>query len=219
MSAEEPAPVDSQRAPLGRRWSAMAYRDQSAEDLRLNLIDGEVDLAQFRTHERACLACDWIAIDARIIGASHAMRMELSDGTRFHEILACGPVSAPAPALYSDRVLSRSGPIELELGEGIGYRFEAEDVSATVGAARLSDLSTRVREAEGARPAARAWGLRFDFPSSPARVDDAGAEPACTLAWLRISEDMARIEVETAHSYPNEARIVFSSTRLSRPLG
>ena len=49
-------------APSARRAVA-AYRDQSAHDLRLELLGGDLDLAQFRVLDRARLELDWVALD------------------------------------------------------------------------------------------------------------------------------------------------------------
>ena len=200
-------------APSARRAVA-AYRDQSAHDLRLELLGGDLDLAQFRVLDRARLELDWVALDARIIGASHLIRIDLPGADRVHEILACGPVIGGVRTLYSGGVRALPGRLDLPLAEGVAYCFASELCSAVAGAPRLGALERRIESARGAARGGRQLGLRFDFPPAPRA--GASRESPRTLAWLGIDPDGEAIEVETAHSYPNEGSVVFSRTRLSR---
>lgn len=197
------------------------YRDQSASDLRLNLLRGDVDLEQFTLLRVALMRRPRVRIDACIIGASHLLRVELPGPVRFHEVLACADVEAGSSRVFHAPVGELPGSVELDIGGGASYRFRPWLATSSQGQSRLRALEERIRRVRHASPAGGELGLWLEFPDSPSTraagswQPDRGDEAPRTLLWLGVDSRDGKVRVETAHSYPNEGRVVFSETQLS----
>lgn len=180
------------------------YIDQSAAELRLNVVGGPFDLAQFTLLRAGQVVGSALRVRAGIIGASHVLAVQHARLPELHEVFACcdpGPTPAPARRLYS------GGACELacEPADGFAYRFSPQVSDLESGAKFLLALEERVREGRGERGQI---GLAYTFPSSP---EHAGAK---TVVWVGVDPDEKAVRVETAHCYPNEGTIVFSETRI-----
>lgn len=188
------------------------YIDQSAAELRLNVVGGSLDLSQFTLLEAGRIRGVRLQVRAAIIGASHVIALEPCDAPALHEVFACTDVRAPARTakrLYSGAVRDLTGAIECEPSRHLGYWFSSCAMGQRDGQARLDALAARIERADD--PAQRGEiGLRYTFPERP------GTRHAPkTLVWVGVDPTESQVRVETAHSYPNEQTIVFSETRVA----
>src|SRR3954469_8583697 len=111
------------KAPVGR--PGIAYVDQSASALALNLIDGAVDVGAFTIFRSAIVNRRDVTIRAAIIGASHVLSFA-PPGAVLTEMFACTDALGGA-----NRILF--GPIgdllqattELTFADGRRYKFSA----------------------------------------------------------------------------------------------
>ncbi len=176
----------------------VAYVDQSASALALNLFEGIVDIGAFTVFRDATLNRRDISIRATIIGASHVLSFA-TPGTVLTEMFACTDALGGA-----NRILF--GPLgdlleattELVFVDGRRYRFNAS-LAAPAAAERL-----RAR-ANGGR---RCLRLAFTFPRRPDRL----ATPETIVV---VTSERQRVIAETAHCYPHEEKTVVTSSELT----
>jgi hypothetical protein len=182
------------------------YVDQSAAELRLNLVGGPLDLRPFTRLRTGRIRGKELSVEAAILGASHVLSLRVARLAELCELFACrdpGPSVEPARRIYS------GGARELccEPEAGLAYRFLPELADLAAGATRLRALEERVLAVRGRR----GWiGLRYEFPPSPDQPPS--RTPPRTVVSVEVAADERRLRVETAHCYPNEDTIVFSRT-------
>lgn len=187
------------------------YIDQSAEELRLNVVGGPLDLTQFTVLSSDAIAGARLQLCAGIIGASHVFALRHEALPELHEVLACGelePTRVPARRLYSGRVGELSGPLECAPATGLAYRFDSRVLRAKDGRDELQALERRVARAA---PRRDEIGLAYRFPVARQAP---GSPPPQTVVWVGVQPGEREIHVETAHCYPNEQAIVFSQSRI-----
>ena len=186
----------------------LIYQDQSAAALRLNVLEGVLDLGTFTCLASGNIEHSELQIQAHIIGASHIVQLDLAGRWRFSEILACTPIVAHPQPLFSQPVAELLDPVELELAEGALYHFSASLTDSHSGRLKLQTLEERIirtcAESKG-----NEMGLRYDFPSLSDYYD-----PPTTFVWVALDEMDCAVALETAHSYPHEDTIVFSQTQV-----
>jgi Protein of unknown function DUF2617 len=174
------------------------YVDQSASGLALNLVEGAIDTGAFTIFRHATINRRDVTIRAAIIGASHVLSFA-TPGAVLTEMFAC--TDAPGGA---NRILF--GPLgdlleattELTFADGRRYRFNAS-LAAPAAAARLRARATRGR---------RCLRLAFTFPRRP----DRQAAPETIVA---VTSGHQHVIAETAHCYPDENKIVMTSSELT----
>jgi hypothetical protein len=174
------------------------YVDQSASGLALNLVEGAVDINQFTVFRTATVNRRDITIRAAIIGASHVLSFT-TPGAVLTEMFACTEAIGGA-----NRILF--GPLgdlleattELTFADGRRYRFNAS-VAAPAAVARLR---------AGAWRGGSCLRLRFTFPRRP----DRRATPETIVA---VTHGRRRVVSETAHCYPDEGKVVITSSELT----
>jgi hypothetical protein len=185
---------------LNRR-KPVEYVDQSASGLALNLIEGPVDIDdidRFTVFRTATVERPDITIRAAIIGASHVLSFA-TPGTVLTEMFACTESVGGA-----NRILF--GPIgdlleattELTFADGRRYRFNAS-LAAPAAVARLRARATRGRQS---------LHLSFTFPRRP----DRRAPPETIVA---LTHGRQHVVTETAHCYPDEDKVVITSSELT----
>ncbi len=208
-------PNSSHISKEGRPASSTQYLDQSARSLCWTLIEGELDVRHFQLLASATLRAPGFCFRAHIVGASHLMRMEWGTGELYHEVVACGGLPELAKPISSARLASRPRDTNALaiLAGGRRLRFESQIVDAAIAAPRLSRLRDEIERA-GSNPR-RVLGLQFEFPSPEGEgrsdLTNSSVRPT-TLVWAALSAADQRLEIETAHSYPNEGRVVFTRT-------
>ncbi len=207
------------------------YIDQSAAELRLNVVGGPLDPSQFTFLASDRIVGAALHVRAGIIGASHVFEVRHARLPALHEVFACCDVRAPAePArqLFSGDLCDLAGAFECEPADGIDYCFSSEVGDLSAGAADLARLESKV---QAARRRPGEIGLAHTFPSAPLLGTSLpstlpGTLPGTlprtggsinvpkTVVWVGLDPDERRVRVETAHCYPNEQAIVFSATRI-----
>ena len=183
------------------------YIDQSAAELRLNVVGGPLDWSGFTVLRRDALTGSAWRIGAAIVGASHVLAVQHGRDTLLHEVFACrdpGPALDPRSRHYSGGARA----VACKPADGMRYRFRPEVADLASGAGLLRSLEDRVRDARRTRGEI---GLSFAFPSAPGATDP-GRQPK-TVVWVRVGSEDA-VHVEAAHCYPNEETIVFSWSRI-----
>ena len=190
------------------------YIDQSAAELRLNVVGGPLDPSQFTFLASDRIVGAALHVRAGIIGASHVFEVRHARLPALHEVFACCDVRAPAePArqLFSGDLCDLAGAFECEPADGIDYCFSSEVGDLSAGAADLARLESKV-QAACRRPGE--IGLAHTFPSAPLPGTGGSINVPKTVVWVELDPDERRVRVETAHCYPNEQAIVFSTTRI-----
>lgn len=178
------------------------YIDQSPAELRLTLVEGELDLAVFNVLDEQAANLAGVRIEARIIGASHIITYH-AEGVRLHEIFACaGPegVSSWRLAELEHSPVGRCLP-------GFRYGFSARSVVWSDPEPGV--LVSMTRLAESADQSDGTLRLVRHFPRG-----DSCVTPKTVV--LVSSHDDRRITAVTAHSYPNVRGLVLSRSTLQR---
>lgn len=182
----------------------LPYADQSADNLRLTLANGDLDTTQFSVLAEASLCLPGAGlVRAGIIGASHFLSFER--GERFHEVFAC--MTDVRAETVRDRIplpTLLKAPVELSSPR---YRFEARMRAWHDGIAERDDLLAAICSSQGADGEI---GLSFAFPDPP-DVAAAYRGGALTAVWLRMHG--SRITVRTLHAYP-ASTMVFTTSAL-----
>ena len=179
----------------------------------MNLLGGDLDLRQFAVLDQARIVRPRLQVRAGILGASHVLQLGLDGKRRVHEVFACTDVVADGPRVFSGKVSEIRSALELELCPGVLYRFRPWLSGWRAGLMELQSLEARATRAQGR---AHEIGLCHAFPcSGPGRGLPGTLGAPKTVVWVRLEPSGLAVDVETAHSYPNEETIVFSSTRVS----
>lgn len=183
-----------------------AYVDQSASGLRYFLAASSLDVTPFEVIKTASFNWEHRTIEMGILGASHYLQIDWGDNRVLTELFACAN-----PAI--DVAFIKSAPFtDLPVQHLVSfadkqYRFTPRLVSWEDGRAELEALERSIAQADNVN---RAWGLKHQFPSLP---EDDHTKPPLTLAYARVG---AELNLKTAHCYPNEEQIVFTTTSLSK---
>ena len=179
----------------------MEYKDERSEDLRLHLFRGAIDVEAFSVLARGRRHRDDFAIDASIIGASHAVQVRVGDEI-ITEVLAC---RVEAVDLFADRLLGvwKVGEgVILQPSTGLRYGFFCE--AAPLG--QVEEVVTEIREAVRSADAEGCVGLSFQFPQRTVRTPE-------TLLYVSVQD--TELSIRSAHIYPGEDVAVLSETRLT----
>lgn len=184
----------------------MDYVDQSATGLRYFLVADAVDVTPFSVIETTSFQWHHRKIEMGILGASHYLRIDWGDGKVLTELFACADPQIEAAFVKSAPFTDLPARTEVPFADKV-YRFAPRLVSWEEGEA---ELATLVRSVEGSHPDHRQWGLMHQFPSLSG---DDEKKPPLTLVCARV---IGQLTVKTAHCYPNEGQIVFTTTTVSK---
>lgn len=178
------------------------YQEQSAHDLRLNVIEGNFDLSQFQIFKTKVLRISpEFTLSAMIIGQSHAVCFRVGD-RRLYEIFACGEVRTSQRGAFSRHLDEVAGSFRMNFHRGLRYGFQATPKNWLQGSSEILRMKSEANEFGG-------FSLSYDFPQGVSR------EPATTIVAGFADETSASLVIRTAHSYPNEGTIVISKSELS----
>jgi hypothetical protein len=196
------------------------YVDQSASGLALSLIEGALDIDDFTVFRTGVIGGGDVTVRAAIIGASHVLSFE-TGGAALTEMFACTEARGGASQiLFGSLGDLLKATTELAFADGRRYRFKASLVplSSPIRAAALKPF--RGRAAGGARHIR----LAFRFP----RRADRSASPPETIVSVRYvrgrraSDRLGgpgthanRVLADTAHCYPDERKVVVTSSELT----
>ncbi len=143
------------------------------------------------------------AVDAAIIGASHAVQMRVG-GETLTEVLACRVAAVDA---FADRMCGAwriDEPVRVEPAAGFRYACACDVRSLEHSRGLLAEF----RESLDVASQTGGIALSFRFPQQTAEAPE-------TL--LCVSARGAEMSIRSLHVYPNEGAVVQSETRLAAP--
>lgn len=193
--------------------------DQSAADLKLSVVSGEIDYTQFYVVDRMeTQFAPGITFEARIIGASHVITFR-HDDLVIHEVCACVDVRERAKAHHGRLVdIGVCNAIDLCFDDDehvLRYRFGAErsDLRRSLLAVRAMEEEVAAEENVGlAFTFPHAWGSGSHMPPKTIVVARESAKPG--IFDDSFCAASASLLVRTAHLYPNENTAVLTKTLL-----
>lgn len=185
----------------------LGYKDQSASELRFTLVRGCLDDRRFHILQSGSLEGGFLKVEARIIGASHYISFSTKDFL-LNEIFACESIETSANIAYCGPLDQIKGSVSLGLSYGLNYSFHVRTVDTTEKPYNPRNIIEAMAEVKG-------LGLLYEFP-----VIDNTPTPLTTVGvyFKNLGEkpDKEVCIVETAHSYPNENKVVLTMTELTR---
>jgi Protein of unknown function DUF2617 len=182
--------------------SGLIHQDRSAFDLKLNLVEGPLDLEQFVILSTGRIeASSGVSVDAAIIGASHILCFRIAERV-FYEVFACSEVKTESRKTSYGPFEEVNEETQLTFAGQGRYRFNVRMLSSEDGAGELREMEQLAR----AKPGPRNLGLDFQFP-----LGESGIAPK-TIVTLGTGERENVISAKTAHLYPNENTVVFTET-------
>lgn len=184
----------------------MDYVDQSAAGLRYFLIAQGVDVTPFSVIDSKSFRWDHRRIEMGILGASHYLKIDWGNGQVLTELFACADPQLDVAFVKSAPFKDLPVRQEVTFADKV-YRFTPRLVSWAEGEAELAEL---VEAVDASVHDHRQWGLKHQFPSLPG--EDAGKPPLTVLH----AHTRKAFNLKTAHCYPNEGQIVFTTTTLSK---
>lgn len=185
---------------------SIPYVDQSASGLRFYLVAAAIDVEPFTVIATQQLKWNHHAIEMGILGASHFLRIDDGEGRVLSEIFACAEIDLQKSFIKSAPFSDLPAQVQVQ-SEGMQYRFSPRLVRWEDGAAELDELRTQIIRSSNQT---RCYGLEHQFPSLPG---DDETKPPLTLLWAKVG---GQFTLKTAHCYPNEGQIVFTTTTMSK---
>lgn len=178
------------------------YVDQDPSALRLSLIEGEFDLTRLTTYATCTTKIAGIGVTATVIGASHIVALDV-EGHLIHEMFAC--VSPPEYTSWTLEELKHRA-IRLTPHGVVSYEFSVQDKDWQ--GSEPPELTRLINAADRAADRGEI-GLVQEFPANNLAVTPK------TVIHCRADGD-GRVNIETAHSYPNVPKLVTSRTLVQR---
>lgn len=178
----------------------IAYKDQSVSGLRLNLIEGRVNVRQFTVLRSGFFSIGSLRAEAGIIGASHFFRLKDAEGWNLTEALACTEVDPADEHIHFTGPLQnlKGGKLHIVFSNRISYLFTARvaDLEATW----MNQFKIENKSGEDG------FTLGYEFPSG-----DRSIKPRTLILLKREGK---KIILRTGHSYPNEGKAVLTQTNI-----
>jgi hypothetical protein len=181
----------------------LIYIDQSAKELRLNLVDGQLDKAPLSVLITDKNILGSIDIEAGIIGASHYISFKFGNKNIFNEVFACIELPNSGDKCFVGKVFNRTEPIKYFTKGVFSYEFTSEVLDWNTGTQQKYTLFEN--EVEKSSNDKRKIGLTYIFPSTENDKFKAKTE-------VNVYEVNGAIVVETLHAYPNEDKCVFTKS-------
>ena len=175
------------------------FLDQSANALNLNLIEGRIDESQFDILAEDSIEDLGIRLDAHIIGGSHFLIIHVGDRC-VSEVFACTEIETDLPRLYCGPLGSITKKIECLIFNNLRYVFRADihDFDPI----NICDIKG---DYESRYP--KHVLLTFEFP----KANRTEVHNPATIVLAGMNSTL--IDVSTIHSYPNENKIVATTSR------
>ena len=185
------------------KGSKVVYEDQSFKNLRFSVIQHYLDLSQFCILSKDCMVQQSIKIEACIIGSSHLIMYRIGL-LRLYEVFACTDIQTANKRVFY-------GPIEdMAVGQ-VKLRFPNADYSfhSTVRdwAAGETEFQLLEEQINLKKDFENCIGLDYEFPQQ-----NQPHIPKTLVLIQPFNKNQKLIEVSTAHSYPIEETLVFTST-------
>lgn len=169
----------------------MKFIDQSAKELRLNLVNSEYSEKELSVLTREYFNFNNIKIEFGILGASHFLKLE-KDNLIFAEVFACIELELENSSLFVGGMEER----KLEIfNDWLIYNFESEIIEWNEYSKNKYDYFENN------------YSSSFLFP-----LNQKYNFLAKTQVIFKVINDI--ITLETMHAYPNENKIVFTKTKI-----
>lgn len=178
------------------------FKDQHARDLKLHVVQGELDIGQFEVLAEQADIFGAMQVHARIIGASHVISFKYGD-LEVHEVFACADVATSGKVAFFGPLgkVKVLGEIWLDFKGGrprFHYHFDVQELRLDSNISLLEALENKAKRTS-------AIGLSYEFPS-----DGGELLPAKTVVSVQN-----HVHVETMHTYPNDNILVSTRTIFS----
>ena len=181
----------------------MIVKDISYKKLQLAVLEGEVDLSHLNIFKEAYnnVSAFGIKIHAGIIGTSHFVQIQKTDGSIFTEIFACDVLEKneiqPLCFLPIKKITS---PVNIE--SALSYRFTYHQKSYIES---VNNISTWSKNEQENQPLVF---LEYHFNV---------ANPDCpsSRTILAIKTTNEGIQINTVHEYQEEDAIILSESLMS----
>jgi len=175
------------------------YVDQSAQELRLSVVQGPIDTSQLQIISESSIPLGDFSVDAFIIGASHCIQFKIKGVVVLTEVLACVKLDVDNTLVNSVRNVSK-------------FRYNLHDVTYEFGSHRGTSEAYNTKYASLLEKAAvlsthkQDTGLIHVFPS-------VNADPFIPATVVCVDAcRKGHIYIDTVHAYPNEDMLVFTKT-------
>lgn len=169
----------------------MKFIDQSANELRLNLVNSEYSEKELSVLTREYFNFNDIKIEYGILGASHFLKLQKND-LIFAEVFACIELELENSSLFVGGMEHR----KLEIfNDWLSYNFESQIMEWNQFSKDKYDFFEKN------------YSSSFLFP-----LNDKFNFLAKTQVIFKVINDI--ITLETMHAYPNENKIVFTKTQI-----
>ncbi|MCD4817073.1 MAG: DUF2617 family protein [Candidatus Cloacimonetes bacterium] len=178
----------------------MEYIDQSASNLLLTIVKGDLDMTQFNILSEEKIQYPDLKIISRIIGGSHIITIQSKDIV-LHEIFACISVKDKKPFLLCKPLKDIESNVFLKFENQLNYQFSSSCQTSEEGFNKLQEIEILAKN----RKTNNKHGLIFEFPGNN------DSAPKTIIYTVLMGKN---IEIKTAHSYPNEQKIVFTETKV-----
>lgn len=176
--------------------SQLAFKDQSASQLKLHLTKGIADVAALQILQMGKVRFGNVQIEAGILGASHYVKW-WTEGGAFTEVLACVSAWPNQTYLASQHLSSLKTTSEFEPVPSWKYYFHHWQSDWEKGQENVDSIKTQLQK----MASTDGLGLHFSFP---------GYNGAETL--LLIENSKKGIFAQSLHAYPNEGKLIFSKS-------
>jgi len=187
------------------------YIDQSMRFIRHYLIEGPLDMEQFTVFQEHSMRTrqHHLELTGRIIGESNIFSFKIG-GFVFHEILACTDVNLKSLA----QIRASYGPlnegvvqdISVRLSAEVNYRFGAQVLELAGARKWLAAFEDRALSfASQDKTIALVHTFSYDKEQQPPDVPK-------TIVLGQYLPAFHEIRITTAHSYPNEQKVVRSDS-------
>ncbi|MFQ5796083.1 MAG: DUF2617 family protein [Candidatus Bipolaricaulia bacterium] len=195
------------------------YVDQSAKDLGLTLLEGNLDYLQFNILQEDGITRPNLKIKAGIIGTSNFLSIH-SGNRSLHEVLACVEIKTDSLRAYHRFLNGHRESVELmpsdlsdqklHIVSGLpddafwsDYKFH---FWLKYGEAGLAELEHGEHMVCQAITHENQIGLVHRFQGK------GQTQPPKTIVWLGLEGNL--VHAKTVHSYPNEDLTLFTQSRI-----
>ncbi len=182
------------------------YIDQSANDLRLNLVYSALDTSSLNVIVLQEIDYDDVNIEVGIIGASHYLSIKHKD-RQFSEVFACLELNSTTQQCIVKKGNELASSIFERINEDLQYKFNSEILNWNKSSAIKYEQFSK--DTYSNSKSTDAIGLSHIFPHKK----DVNFE-AKTQVYVIKSE--GKILVNTLHAYPNEEKLVFTQTSIEK---
>ena len=195
--------------PPDKTPAKLLYKNQLSSELHLTLFVGSGDFVNVIPLAMAHVEHAGVHVHAAVIGASHVVQLTYNNDLSISEMVACSDGPTDPPPEVSIPISTLTKPFVFSPRADVNYRFEAERGTERDGEQRIQSLTSAIENSHGSEDPTSAIGLHYSFPKTPT-----GSAPR-TLIHAVFQHNGEGVLIRTAHTYPDEATIIFSVSRFS----